>query len=152
VTEPLRITVQLRCPADHAFTTWTERFGQWWPRGHSASGDAAAVLLEPRLGGRIYECTVDGQEVDWGEVTVWDPPHRFSYLWHIRRDRADATDVALTFVDLGNGGSRLDIVHTGWERLGGDAERWRNANADGWAGLLPHFVSALSESEHSHER
>ena len=152
MTEPLRISVELRCSAEYAFATWTERLGLWWPRGHSVSADPAALVLEPRLGGRIYERTADGGEIEWGEVTAWEPPRRFSYLWHIRRDRSDATDVTLTFVDLGQGASRLDIVHDGWERLGADARRWRDANAGGWTGLLPHFLAILSESELRHER
>ena len=35
-----------------------------------------------------------GAEVEWGEVTAFEPPHRLAYLWHIRRDRADATAMA----------------------------------------------------------
>lgn len=67
----------------------------WWPRGHTASGDAdAGVVLEPRAGGRIYERTSDGREVDWGEITLWDPPRRLGYRWHIRRDRVDGMRAA----------------------------------------------------------
>jgi hypothetical protein len=49
------------------------------------------------IGGRIYERTRDGTEIDWGEITVWEPPTRLAYRWHIRRDRADATDVEIPF-------------------------------------------------------
>jgi uncharacterized protein YndB with AHSA1/START domain len=98
VIEPLRVDVDLACPADHAFTTWTERFAQWWPPGHTVSGDPAAIVLEPRLGGRIYERTHDGREIDWGEITSWEPPHGLAYRWHMRRDRGDATDVDIRFV------------------------------------------------------
>ena len=37
--------------------------------------------------GRIYERTPAGTEHDWGEVTVWEPPARLAYLWHLRPDR-----------------------------------------------------------------
>ena len=53
----------------------------------------------------------------------WSPPRRLGYLWHINRDRSDATDVELTFVDLGDGTTRLEIVHSGWERLGAQGPR-----------------------------
>jgi hypothetical protein len=98
-------------------------------------------VLEGRPGGRIFERTPEGVEHDWGQVTVWEPPTRLAYLWHLRRDRADATDVQLTFVDV-DGRTRLDIVHTGWERLGALGPGWRDANRNGWAGLLPHFLEA----------
>jgi len=140
--EPLRIDLDVECPAAHAFTVWTERFGTWWPHSHTVSGDPAAVVLEPRVGGRIYERTADGREIDWGEITVWEPPKRLAYLWHIRRDRADATDVEITFVDRGDGATRVEVVHSGWERLGDDGQSWRDANRGGWAGMLPSFAAA----------
>jgi hypothetical protein len=100
------------------------------------------VVLEPSVGGRIYERTADGTEIDWGEITAWDEPRRLAYLWHIRRDRADATDVEISFVPLDADTTRVDIVHSGWERLGAEGPAWRDANAGGWNGLLGHFGAA----------
>ena len=135
----------LRCPPDQAFEVWTKDIASWWPASHTVSGQAGVtVVFEPRVGGRIYERTSTGDEHDWGEVTLWEPPRRLGYLWHIRRDRADATDVVITFDDDGAGGTVVRIEHTGWERLGADGQRWRDANAGGWSGLLPHFVAACA--------
>jgi hypothetical protein len=143
--EPLEIELELRCSAAHAFATWTERFGQWWPPGHRTSGDPeATVHLEPRLGGRIFERATDGREIDWGEVTEWDPPRRLGYLWHIRRPREAATDVLVSFEDT-EAGSRVRIEHSAWERLGDEGPSWRDANRGGWAGLLPHFTAAAEQ-------
>jgi uncharacterized protein YndB with AHSA1/START domain len=143
VTEPLRLSFEIRCPAEHAFEIWTTRLSTWWPKGHSASGDPGTdVVFEPRLGGRIFERTPDGTEIEWGEITRWSPPVRLGYVWHIGRDRTEATDVALTFVDLGDGTTRLDIVHSGWERLGARGQQWREANASGWGALIPCFAAA----------
>ncbi|HEY7947054.1 MAG TPA: SRPBCC domain-containing protein, partial [Acidimicrobiales bacterium] len=131
------------CPAEHAFETWVTRFSSWWPKGHSVSGNPdTTVVLEPGVGGRIFERTPAGTEIDWGEITHWDPPRRLGYLWHISRHRKDATDVELSFVDLGDGTTRLDIVHSGWERLGAEGQSWRQANTGGWEALVPSFVAA----------
>jgi len=141
--DPLRLSFDIRCPSDHAFHVWTTRLSSWWPKGHSASGDPdTTVTLEPRLGGRIYERTPDGAEIDWGRITAWDPPHQLGYLWHIGREPSAATDVELTFVDLGDGTTRLDIVHTGWERLGAGGPPYREANTAGWATMIPTFAAA----------
>lgn len=91
--EPILLTFDVACPADHAFDVWTRRIAAWWPVDHSVSGEPdLAVVLEPRVGGRIFERLPSGIEHDWGEVTTWEPPARLGYLWHLRRDRADATD------------------------------------------------------------
>jgi len=143
VIEPLRFSYEIDCPADHAFDVWTNQLGTWWPRGHSTSGDRDTVVqLEPRIGGRIFERTSDGREIDWGEVTRWSPPSHLGYTWHIGRTGEDATAVDLTFVDLGDGRTRLDIVHSGWDRLGAEGAAWRNANTNGWSSLIPSFVAA----------
>jgi hypothetical protein len=100
-------------------------------------------VLEDRVGGRIFERAPDGTEHEWGEVTVWEPPVRLGYLWHLRRDRADATDVDIRFVELAAGTTRVEIVHTGWQRLGAGGQDWRDRNRAGWETLLPHFVAAV---------
>jgi hypothetical protein len=141
VIEPIRLAFEVDCPRDHAFDTWTRRISTWWPADHTASGeDGLTVVLEPRVGGRLFERTSSGQETDWGEVTRWEPPSRFAYLWHLRRDRADATDVEIRFVALDDARTRVEIVHGGWERLGAEGESWRDRNGGGWSTLLPHFV------------
>ena len=145
MVEPLRIDQSVACPPAHAFATWVDRFGQWWPRSHTVSGDPEAIVLEPRPGGRIFERTPEGEEVDWGEITAWEPPRRLGYLWHLRADRADATDVEITFVPVDAGRTRVEIEHRGWERLGATGEERRDANRGGWAGLLPHFIEAANE-------
>jgi uncharacterized protein YndB with AHSA1/START domain len=143
--EPLRLTVEVACPAPHAFAVWTERISTWWPADHTASGEAEAeVFLEGRIGGRIFERTPDGTEHDWGEVTAWEPPDRFVYLWHLRRDRADATEVEIRFVPAGTA-TRVEIEHRGWERLGAEGQTWRDRNMGGWSSLLPHFITAATD-------
>ena len=145
--DPIRLSFEVSCPPERAFETWTARIDTWWPRDHTVTADDdLAVVLEPRPGGRIYERTGAGDEHEWGEVTIWEPPTRFGYLWHLRRDRADATDVEVRFVDAGGGSTTVEIVHSGWERLGADGEPWRDRNHGGWATLLPHFVEAAERS------
>jgi uncharacterized protein YndB with AHSA1/START domain len=134
---PLELTFEIACPPDHAFEVWTRRLGAWWPPGHTTSGDPGAVVtLEPHLGGRIFERTPDGRETEWGRITAWEPPNRLGYQWHIGRDASQATDVELRFVDQGDGTTRLQIVHRGWERLGADGEPYRQANTAGWNSLI----------------
>jgi uncharacterized protein YndB with AHSA1/START domain len=145
--EPLRLSLDVACPAAHAFDVWTDQISRWWPADHTVSGRAdAKVVLEPQPGGRIFERTADGVEHEWGEVTHWEPPHRLGYLWHLRRDRADATVVDIRFTAAG-AGTRIEITHAGWERLGTEGPTWRDRNQLGWSSLLPHFVRAVERAE-----
>ncbi len=146
MTDPLTVAFEVACPPGQAFDLWTQRIDTWWPADHTVTGrDDCTVVLEPGVGGRIFEHTPEGDEYDWGEVTAWEPPHRLAYLWHLRRDRADATDVTVRFAPRGDGGTRVEIEHSGWERLGADGAVWRGRNEQGWQGLVPHFVSAATD-------
>jgi uncharacterized protein YndB with AHSA1/START domain len=142
--EPLHMSFVVECPAEHAFAVWTARTSGWWPVTHTVTCEPGLeVVFEGRPGGRIFERTAAGVEVDWGKITVWEPPRRLGYLWHLRADREDATEVAITFADQGDS-TRVDIEHRGWERLGARGPGRRDANRAGWAGLLPHFEAACT--------
>jgi uncharacterized protein YndB with AHSA1/START domain len=140
--DPLEIEFTVSCAPARAFEVWAERTSLWWPHGHSVSGEPGlTVTFEPHRGGRIYERTPDGAEHDWGEVLVWEPPRRLAYLWHLRFDRADATEVEVTFTPAGSG-TAVSIVHRGWERLGAEGPERRERNRKGWAGVTEHYRRA----------
>lgn len=140
--KPLRITFDVECSPDHAFETWTRKATAWWPPQHTVSHEpGATIVFEPRAGGRIFERTPGGREIEWGEVVEWDPPRRLRYLWHIATDPAHATDVSIAF-NTAPKGTRIEIEHGGWERLGEIGEAWRNTNRAGWDGVLPAYTAA----------
>ena len=147
MTTPLRMRFDVACSVEHAFTVWTAHIGAWWPPDHSVSGKPAEVVIEAHVGGRIYERGDDGTEHEWGEVTDWQPPRRLAYLWHLARNRSDATEVEINFEPVGSAVTRVEINHRGWERLGDSATLWRERNEIGWESLLPHYLAALAEEE-----
>jgi uncharacterized protein YndB with AHSA1/START domain len=137
--EPLELGFKVDCTPERAFETWAQRTSLWWPHGHSVSAEAGlAVVFEPRPGGRIYERTPGGEEHDWGEVLAWEPPRRLIYLWHLRFDRADATEVEIRFTAAGEQ-TQVTIVHRGWERLGAKGVERRARNRKGWEGVIEAF-------------
>jgi hypothetical protein len=50
VTDTLRVSFEVGCGMDHAFATWTERIGTWWPADHTLSGRPVLIVLEGRVG------------------------------------------------------------------------------------------------------
>ena len=117
-------------------------------RSTTVSGQATStVVLEPGVGGRIFERSSTGTEYDWGIVTSWDPPHQLSYLWHLGREPGDATAVEIRFEATEDQHTLIEIRHQGWERLASDPDLWRERNQIGWKTLLPHFTAALEQGE-----
>jgi uncharacterized protein YndB with AHSA1/START domain len=142
--EPIRLAFVVSCSAEHAFATWTERAQMWWPPAHTVSHQPnAEIVFDPRVGGRIYERTPAGVEIDWGEIKVWEPPRRLVYLWHVATDRANATEVEIAFIEQGEQ-TRVEVEHRGWERLGDRGRTWRETNQGGWDGVLPDYMAACA--------
>jgi hypothetical protein len=139
--DPIRHTFLVRCSVEDAFRTWTEKFHQWWPLStHSVSkDDSHSVRLEPRLGGRIVECSREGEAQIWGRVTRWRPPDGFSYDWFLGQDPAEASTVDISFERVDDATTRVSIVHSGWERSGPKAESRRRGNEWGWSRVIPIF-------------
>lgn len=144
---PLTLSFDVACSVDHAFEMWTQRISVWWPPDHTVTGAPDDVVLERGVGGRIYERSGDGVEHEWGAVTVWEPPTRLGYSWHLGRGSVDATDVEIRFVAEGERRTRVEIEHGGWERLGDTAGVWRDRNRVGWETLLPHFAAFVTQGE-----
>ncbi len=135
--EPVKKTLHVPLTTEKAFDLFTTRMGEWWPtETHSISGsDAADVTVEPREGGKIIEKAPDGATHDWATVTTWVPGERFAFDWYVGRDPSQATQVDVGFVAEGDG-TRVTLVHDGWEALGDEAAGLREGYHSGWDGVL----------------
>lgn len=139
---PVRKTVEVAIPVEEAFRVFTEEMGEWWPvETHSVAREGGVrVVVEPREGGRVYEESRAGATAVWGTVVAWDPPARFAMTWHPGRtpDTAQRVDVRFEGAD---GGTRVELVHTGWEALGPRASEVRGKYEEGWTPVLGGYRS-----------
>lgn len=143
--DPIVIEFEASCSPQHAFELWTSRPGLWWPKSHTLSQEAVSeILFEPLVGGRIHEVDVSGVEHDWGEITLWDPPHRVDYLWHLFFDRSEATNVSVTFTAT-EAGVRVRLEQSGFDRLPADVGIPRRNRTEGaWQELTELYRRALA--------
>jgi uncharacterized protein YndB with AHSA1/START domain len=132
-TQVVRKSIVVDAPVEQAFRVFTDEMATWWPvETHSVSRERAeTAVLEGGVGGRLYERTADGDEILWGEVTVWEPPHRLSYTWHPGRGAETAQEVEMRFVPEGRR-TRVELEHRGWERLGDEAAEIIASYDTGW--------------------
>jgi uncharacterized protein YndB with AHSA1/START domain len=144
--DPVRRSVIVKCAPAQAFRLFTDRIGEWWPiQTHRVSKDATTCAVETKVGGRLYEKTTSGEEHLWGTITSWEPPHRFGFTWHPGRASSTAQDVEVSFAPA-NAGTRVDVVHSGWERYGDGVDEARADYESGWQGVLGLFVEAASRA------
>lgn len=144
MTEPIALEFDVATGCDHAFGTWTSRASLWWPRSHTISKEPGLdVVFEARPGGRIFERATDGTEHDWGEVVVWEPPHRVTYLWHLFFDRAESTEVEVSFTPNGSG-TTVRIAQRGFDRLGEAGPVRRERTEAAWGEIAPRYRAAVA--------
>lgn len=134
---PIHRSVSVSWAQDAAFRRFTADFGTWWPHStHSIGGERVRrVVLEPRVGGCIFEEHGDGRRFQWGEITLWEPPQRVRFTWHPAREPATAQDVLIEFVPESTG-TRVELTASGWERWGENVGRAHRGYSVGWAYIL----------------
>ena len=144
VARVVRSSVTVKLPRDAAFRLFTERMGNWWPLAtHSVfHAEAVNVTIEPVVGGRVYEATADGRTSDWGTITEWQPGERLAMTWHPGDESDLATLVEVTFSEAPDGGTHVDLVHTGWEIHGATASEAAATYRSGWPWVLELFAEA----------
>jgi uncharacterized protein YndB with AHSA1/START domain len=146
-------TITVAAPQQTAFQVFTEGMSSWWPLAthHIGKVDAAAVVIEPRVGGRCFERGVDGSECPWGHVLAWEPSSRFVFSWEISADwqvdgRTMNTEVEVLFIPEIEDRTRVELSHRHLDRYGARREEMRAVfdSPGGWTGLLEMFARAAS--------
>jgi uncharacterized protein YndB with AHSA1/START domain len=134
VLTPVVCTVEIAAPRERVFELFTtpERLVEWWP-------DAAT--FEPREGGRV-ELRFEGRGDVTGTVTRFEPPSALGFTW-VRGVAPDvATEVDVDLTELDDGGTRVELRHTGWEAVPEDqVAEWRALHEAGWR----HFLQCLRD-------
>ena len=143
----IRKSVTVSVPVERAFEVFTAEIATWWPlRTHAVDTDnPETVVMEGRVGGRLYERTAAGEEHLWGTLTIWEPPHRIVYSWHPGRGVETAQEVEVTFTAEADA-TRVDVAHYGWDKLAGGIEETLASYHEGWDKVIGLYAEAAERS------
>ena len=147
--EPVRKSITVGCSPERAFSVFTAGFSRWWPLAtHSLSQSRAIGCgIDPAVGGEVYEVRDDGERIAWGWVIEWEPPRRFVMAWHPGSTPEQAQEVELRFTPVGEG-TKVDLEHRKWEKLGESASVAREGYNAGWETVFVQlFARACAEQE-----
>lgn len=148
----VRKSVTVAAPIALAFEVFTGDIASWWPMAshHIGEADCAAVVVEPRAGGRWYERGVNGVECVWGQVLLWEAPRRVVLVWQLsaqwRFDPTLRTEVDVRFTAIDDRTTRVELEHRGLGAYGTDAIAMRDAfgSPNGWNGMLDHYAQVVA--------
>lgn len=141
---PVKKTLQVNLSVEEAFKLFTEKIYTWWPLdSHSVGGDnAESCAIEGKVGGRVYETLKDGTEAIWGTVQAFDPPNLFATTWHPGNPSELATYLEVRFTPK-DGGTMLELTHSGWEARGEKAQKVRDGYNGGWDFVLGEYMKKV---------
>jgi uncharacterized protein YndB with AHSA1/START domain len=135
--EPIRKSVVVNAGLERAFTLFTTRFDAIKPREHNLlTVPIVESVLEPRVGGHIYDVGADGSRCVWSRVLVYEPPSRIVFSWDIgptwqlETDLSKTSEVEVRFIAESDTRTRVELEHRHLERHGTD---WPSV-ADGVGG------------------
>ena len=151
---PITATVEVTAAADVAWRVFVDELPTWWPLDRlSIAADEESehtvtdVRFEPPAGGRVVEVTSDGGEVEWARILTWDPPSRLVLAWRpVRSPTNPPTELEIRFTPT-FGGTRVNLEHRGWERLGDIAAVARQSYGDNWQRVLERYAGVAAGAE-----
>jgi uncharacterized protein YndB with AHSA1/START domain len=150
-TAMVRRTIRVNVPIEKAFQVFTQRMAAWWPATHHIAKEPfTEIIVEPRPGGRWYERDAKGNDCEWGQVIVWEPPRKLVTTWQLQPDfkfspdLSLASEVALEFIAEGPEATRVEFEHRRLERHGAAWQELRRAvdAPGGWTLVLAQYVEA----------
>jgi uncharacterized protein YndB with AHSA1/START domain len=147
----VRVQVTVAAPIERAFAVFTDGCDGWWPRPYRlGEAERTDARIEPRVGGRWYERTADGEQADWGEVLDCDAPERLVVSWQIKPDfrvepdPARASRVEVRFAAEAPDRTTVTLVHRELERHGEQWETMRDAVAGAWPGIMGAYAAVAA--------
>ena len=148
---PVLKDIDVNAPPAKAFEVFAGF--RWWPKTYSilpSKSPQAAMIVEPKVGGRWFERGEDGSECDVGKVVVWEPPKRMVLTWLLdstfQINPKVVTKVEVTFTAIGADKTHVSLEHRLFDRYGEEGEKVRAIvdSPDGWPGLLRIFAEAVT--------
>jgi uncharacterized protein YndB with AHSA1/START domain len=151
----VQTSVVVRAPQDRAFRVFTEQLGAFKPREHNMlSVEIAETVLEPHVGGSVFDRGVDGTVCRWARVLAYEPPARLviswdiSPRWQIETDPDRSSEVEILFIAESEDRTRVELAHRRLERHGAGWESIRDgvAGADGWPLYLERYAELCART------
>ena len=139
--EPVVKQIKVGLNQEAAFRLFTEGLNKWWPLATHSVGEeqAESCIFEGHVGGRIYEIMKDSTQAEWGKVLAWEPFGKVAFTWYPGRTPDTAQEVTVRFSEI-PGGTRVGLIHTGWETLGDKAQTGRVGYDFGWDFVLANYI------------
>ena len=149
-TDSVNVTTVVAAEPQTTFAIFTEEVDSWWKVGPRFRASGARMQFESGEGGRLLQTSADGSVFEVGRIRVWKPGDRLVLSWRNQNFEPDQiTEVEVRFEAAGSG-TRVTIVHRGWDALPADHEARHGLEGRAFSSLIGGWWGDLALSLRSH--
>lgn len=134
--DPIRLVIEAAAPPEIVwrYLTEPERVAEWF----TDASEVGAV-------GDTYRLDFGDGSIVEGLIEELEPGRRFRHGWSwLDQEPSAPTHVSWEIVPIPGGGTRIELVHEGWEEAGAD-EALRDDHEAYWSGYLDDLRDLLAE-------
>ncbi|MFT4125434.1 MAG: SRPBCC family protein [Gordonia sp. (in: high G+C Gram-positive bacteria)] len=154
VQTSLHVSTTVNVPVEYAFRVFTERFDEIKPREHNLLAvPIERTVLEPRVGGTIYDVGTDGSTCAWARVLAYEPPNLLVISWdinphwQIEADPARTSEVEIRFISEAPDRTRIGLEHRNLDRHGDGWEDFTGLDSgNGWPLYLKRYRAVAEDA------
>jgi uncharacterized protein YndB with AHSA1/START domain len=140
----VELDVTINSSLERVWKALVEETSEWWPREFFTSPGTKGFIIEPRLGGRVYEDWGAGAGLLWFTVIGLNPPTTLMLLGHLTPAFGGP---AMSVLELTLQSVGESVVLRVSETVSGRAEPSMEATLrDGWLAIFDAGLRAFVES------
>ncbi|MEL6675802.1 MAG: SRPBCC domain-containing protein [Bacteroidota bacterium] len=130
-THTSTLLVEIEAPLELVWDCLTKEISKWWRTDFYTSEKTQKFILEPRLGGMMYEDFGNGGGLVWANVIGLDPPHYLELKGHLSASFGGPA-VSFLHIRLENKGAKKTFFHFSDSIIGPISEEGRDNTLEGW--------------------
>lgn len=136
--------ISMNASAQRVFEALTDNVSAWWGAPYLLTPSPQAIILEPQVGGRLYEQSSSGDGALWATVTTIKKNEHLELTGPIGMSGALHSVVTFSLEPKNEGeATLLKLSHQAIGQLGDDTQSNYNA---GWQDLLGVRLKAFVET------
>jgi DNA-binding transcriptional ArsR family regulator len=141
----VELEIRIEARPERVWQALVEEIGRWWHKDFYAGSAPKAFVLEPRLGGRMYEDWGNGAGAIWYLVTEIDPPRSLGLSGHMPAAfGGPATSLLRLVLQAEGDGTVLQLTDSELRKV---TEKSRASLEDGWRALFGELKSYVEAGE-----
>jgi DNA-binding transcriptional ArsR family regulator/uncharacterized protein YndB with AHSA1/START domain len=138
----IQLEIAIAASPETVWKALTTEMAAWWPKDFLI-GPAQGLIVEPHVGGRIYEDWGDGDGACWGTVIVLETGKKIQWAGDLTAEYGGPARTFTTYTLVPQGeGTLLQFRDTPFGRLGDGAG---TGMEDGWKQLLEGALKSYCE-------